>query len=69
MVANGNTGNSYQHTMQHGFGTYHSHGGYEGTASYCLGQASYCEMQRTHVSSSDSTGGWNGRILFSTGFA
>ena len=43
MVANGNTGNSYQHTMQHGFGSYHYHGGYEGTASYVLGQASYCE--------------------------
>ena len=65
MVANGNTGNNYQHTLQHGFGSYHSHGGYEGTASYVLGQMSYCEAQKNHVSSTDHTGGWNGDVYCS----
>ena len=65
MSANGNTGNNYQHTMQHGFGSYHSHGGYEGTASYVLGQMSYCQATRDHVSSTDHTGGWNSDVYCS----
>ena len=65
MVANSQTGNSYQHTLQHGFGSYHSHGGYEGTASYVLGQMSYCEAQATHMANDDHTGGWSGSVLCS----
>ena len=65
MVANNQTGNSYQHTLQHGFGSYHSHGGYEGTASYVLGQMSYCEAQATHMANDDHKGGWSGSVLCS----
>ena len=65
MVANSQTGNSYQHTLQHGFGSYHSHGGYEGTASYVLGQMSYCEAQATHMANDDHKGGWSGSVLCS----
>ena len=65
MVANGNTGNDYGHTMQQGLGSYHYHGGYEGTASYVLGQMSYCEAQRNHVSSTDHTGGWSSDVYCS----
>lgn len=65
MVANGNTGNNYQHTMQHGFGSYHDHGNYEGTASYVLGQMSYCQATRDHISSTDHYGGWNGDVFCS----
>ena len=63
MVANGQSGNNYGHTMQHGLGSYHNHQNYEGTASYVLGQASYCQMTRDHVAANDHSGGWNGDVL------
>ena len=65
MVANGQTGNNYGHTMQHGLGSYHNHQNYEGTASYVLGQASYCQMTRDHVAANDHKGGWNGDVFCS----
>ena len=65
MVDNNNSGNGYQHTLQHGFGSYHSHGGYEGTASYCLGQHSYCDGQRNHFANNDHKGGWSGDVFCS----
>tara|TARA_B100000242_G_scaffold244906_1_gene185331 strand:- start:551 stop:1714 length:1164 start_codon:yes stop_codon:yes gene_type:complete len=63
MVNNSNTGNDYPHTMQHGLGSYHNHGGYEGTSSYVLGQASYCQMTRDHVPANDHYGGWNSDVF------
>ena len=65
MVANSQAGNNYGHTMQHGLGSYHNHGGYEGTASYVLGQASYCQMTRDHVCSGDHYGGWSSDVFCS----
>ena len=63
MVQDTLSGNEYGHTMQHGLGTYHNHSGYSGSTSYCLGQASYCQMTRDHVSANDHYGGWDSDVF------